>query len=299
MMTRNYNIEDNYEKLEFFGDTILKALSTIQVYCLFAEGDEGFLHVERNKIISNNFLCSQTIILQIFKYILNDKLNFVPPAYILEEQNLVYHDPKVNFKNKEKKEDFKIPENYTNIGNKTQADVIEALTAVIFLSNDKSFEHCQYFLHVLGILKNPIFKLNLQVEGRLTENIDIPVKLYNFQKKIGYFFKDQGLLVQAFSHISIKKLLEIYEFRDDPMKKKIFETINVQKMEKEVEKQFKSLEREINHLEKKKDEVFEYDEFRRFRNNEISYERLEFLGDAIIDLVVNEYLFYTPEDSPG
>ncbi len=59
----------------------------------------------------------------------------------------------------------------------------------------------------------------------------------NFQKKIGYFFKDKALLTEAFTHSSYA-----------------------------------------------------------YENNTKSYERLEFLGDAIVDFLVGEYLFMNYPD---
>ena len=69
---------DNYEGLEFFGDTILKMLATVQVFFEFPEAEEGTLHVERNKIINNNNLRIKALINKFYPYIIQTNIPFYP-----------------------------------------------------------------------------------------------------------------------------------------------------------------------------------------------------------------------------
>ena len=50
MMSTMYNANEknfNYENLEFLGDTVLKLLASIQIFCDYPGYDEGCLHISR------------------------------------------------------------------------------------------------------------------------------------------------------------------------------------------------------------------------------------------------------------
>lgn len=232
LMSRKYNLADNYERLEFFGDTILKALSTIQVFCDNQNKMEQTLHIERNKYISNNFLCSKSCIHHFFKYALNENFRYIPPSFLLKESKKILFNPKKFFNESEKeegdqkeeeeekannsdsaknnKEKKNIPENFSQMSNKSLADLIEALTAVVYDSNDKDISFCQYFLFSLDILKRPVY--DLQIKCRKNQypmpKTNLLERFIKFQKKIGYEFQYPGLLVQAFTHLKFREIME-------------------------------------------------------------------------------------------
>jgi len=297
LMSRKYNLAENYERLEFFGDTILKALSTIQVFCDNQNEMERTLHIERNKYVSNNFLCSKSCINHFFKYVLNENFRFIPPYFLLKESKTILYNPKTQIEEKEEeekkgekvekkeKDKRKIEfENFSQMSNKSLADLIESLTAVVYDSNNKDISFCQYFLYSFEILKQPVYNPTLINEAPIVlENKGLLKRYIIFQDIIGYQFKHPGLLIQAFTHLKFREVIEDLNY-PKRIKKLIFE-----KNSKEGE----IIEDDDQNFEK-------YEELNKISPAGFSYERLEFLGDAILDFFVNEYLFYETEvDSPG
>lgn len=228
LMSRKYNLADNYERLEFFGDTILKALSTIQVFCDNQNKMEQTLHIERNKYISNNFLCSKSCIHHFFKYVLNENFRYIPPSFLLKESKKILFNPK-KFFNETEKEDSEqeeeeekqdslkkdgeknnIPENFSQMSNKSLADLVEALTAVVYDSNGKDISFCQYFLFALDILKKPVYDLQIKCLKNQypMQKTNLLERFIKFQKKIGYEFQYPGLLIQAFTHLKFREVME-------------------------------------------------------------------------------------------
>ena len=258
LMSRKYNLSDNYERLEFFGDTILKALSTIQVFCENQNDMERVLHIERNKYVSNNFLCSKSCIQHFFKYVLNENFRFIPASFILKESQSILYNPKnhlhtidneveekkqekeekknslleENKENEEKKrkEDIVIPENFSQMSNKSLADLIESLTAVIYESNNRDIAYCQYFLHSLHILNHPVYNLTIK------DSIQMPIvssellsRYVKFQQIIGYKFNYPGLLIQAFTHVKFREIMEEVKIPEMKIvnKSKVFSNVNI------------------------------------------------------------------------
>lgn len=64
------NKAENYEEHEFIGDCVLKLLATIQTFIELDKYDEGDLHLERARHISNSNLHVLSIKKQLFKYLL-------------------------------------------------------------------------------------------------------------------------------------------------------------------------------------------------------------------------------------
>lgn len=59
----------NFERIELLGDSILKLITTMELYRLYPNQDENFLTHARKQFISNNHLCNMGKKLQLMKYI--------------------------------------------------------------------------------------------------------------------------------------------------------------------------------------------------------------------------------------
>lgn len=190
LQSKTYNDSNrfNYEVLEFLGDGILKLLASIEVFVKHPLEMEGFLHVKRAKIVSNENLRRIGIKQYIFKYILTDRLDYYPKEFRF---NQVFDDPSDLARNSDKelrqevqeyrakilerkdnekqkitlqdRELLDIPYGFRYIPEKVHADVIEALNGV-FMKHYEKIEACQHFLHCIGLLEYPT--LELQIVGK-------------------------------------------------------------------------------------------------------------------------------------
>lgn len=163
------------------------------------------------------------------------------------------------------------PENFYALPNKSLADLVESLTSVIYLSNNKDLRYSQWFLNKIDVLNQKFLEINFEDNAfHLHQNINndslyLMQKFSFFQRKIGYAFKNKGFLLQAFTHISFKDV--ITECADN-----------------------KPQQNMMVFLEKLK----------QINPSEFCNERLEFLGDAVIDFFICDMLFSSNlKENPG
>lgn len=114
---------NNYERLEFLGDTFLKMATTISIFTLLPDEDEFAYHVERMLLICNKNLFNNALENKIQEYIRSKSLNrrtWYPEGLTLR---------------KGKKTD---PASMHTLGDKSIADVCEALIGAAYLTAQKS-----------------------------------------------------------------------------------------------------------------------------------------------------------------
>ncbi|KAM3138766.1 hypothetical protein pb186bvf_009145 [Paramecium bursaria] len=283
----NPNEKTNYQVLEIYGDAILKMLASVEVFVTKPNSMEGILHVSRAGIISNDNLRRVAIINKFYLYTFCTKLQYSSPEFkvsnIQKEEadqkfTLIQNTGQINH----------IPDNYQFIPEKVHADIIEALNGAHYYQF-QSVDACQTFLFKMGLLKWPLHKIQLiPIENQV--NLAEPIK-QNFDKLqsiIGYKFKNLELLIQAVSHISFLNIVESYQIRKT---KNI--VVNDDGYSLPVDKEFTSLNKE------KQDQVIQNMNDNKIRPD-LSYERLEFLGDAVLDFFVIDWLVTKyPNDNPG
>lgn len=73
-----YQSYENYETLEFLGDTVLKVLGTLQIFCENQTSNEHDMHVSRIQVISNANLKRIGIKNLVTYYIKTSKTSFLP-----------------------------------------------------------------------------------------------------------------------------------------------------------------------------------------------------------------------------
>ena len=197
---RTFDYSDSYERLEFFGDSILKFLATLEVFFDFPYESEGFLSKKRSKIVSNSFLKKACIKNGIYEYILMNQKTWIP-AGLNKTENIA--DPTTE-------EDF-FKKGLLPIPNKALADVIESMTALYYLTN-QNLDASQRFLHMVGVLK--YYNLNYYVKNeeemfaRFNLEKNCLIEKFSFLERIiGYKFDNISLLIQAFTHISFRQII--------------------------------------------------------------------------------------------
>ena len=102
----------------------------------------------------------------------------------------------------------------------------------------------------------------------------------NLEKNLGYEFKDKALLKEALTH---KSTVSFAKFNKNSSQK---ETKNSAKNENDLTKN--SAQNETNAKNSSQNKTAPKPPKIHSRNN----ERLEFLGDAVLDLIVGEFLFF-------
>lgn len=275
--------------MEFLGDTVLKMLSTIQVFGDLPEADEDELHTNRARIICNYGLLRMSVKHNIHEYILGIHEVLLPISFmekkkseesILNEKSLIIQ--KEHLKNK----------NLQQFNKKILADVIESLTGTYYLQY--GLEGAQKFLYFTEVLSYP----SLYAEIKEIPNTDFSQVKYvmhlkdELTKMFGnkYEIKNMNFFIQALTHASFRKnYLKIYsEKREYVIKIEEMEHQNAD-LNQETNLQEGDLEKKINQQNEDMKKI----------DSCLSYQRLEFLGDSILDYYIVSYLFekYPDNDS--
>lgn len=288
---RSFDLLDSYERLEFFGDSILKFLATLEVFFDYPYESEGFLSKKRSKIVSNSFLKKACIKNGIFEFILLGQRSWIPNGLSKNFQNESVNNEEGLFKN-----------NHISIPNKTLADVMESLTAVYYITNG-SIDASQRFLNMMGVLK--YYKLNYSIAR--TEEPFIPSKEKNknlliekfsyLEKIIGYKFQNINLLIQAFTHVSFRQIINnVFYFQTN--EKNEFNQHDYGEEAENIQKS-NSLDNDYQ-LNINIDDISFFNEkidknaalLNKLNPSEFSYDRLEFLGDSIFDFLIVDRLYH-------
>ncbi|KAI0697912.1 P-loop containing nucleoside triphosphate hydrolase protein [Cytidiella melzeri] len=262
----------NYQRLETLGDTVLKYITSIQLFSQYPLWHEGYLSRRKDHAVNNNRLAKEAIRLGLERWIIRDQ--FVPrkwrPRYVDEsafQQNRRQQQAQLDTDAKAAEADAtggadvevdadgkgkgsgepqtpprKKKKQTQQLSTKMLADVVESLIGA-------AYEHGSFDLSTEALR---LFGLGLQRWDRIPDCVSValsrvevvsglPPQLALVEEMLGYQFLRPILLVEALTHAS---------YTGD-----IVETI--------------------------------------------SYERLEFLGDATLDMVVTDFLYHAEGKNYG
>lgn len=217
---------NNYERLEFLGDTFLKMATTIAGFTQKPKMDEFEGHVWRMLLLCNQNLFNHAVDRGLQEYIRSkafDRRSWYPDLKMLRGKR-----PKTSFVH--------------SLSDKSIADVCEALIGAAYLSHDtmdmavkavtvmvNSKKHkMEAFEEYYALFKMPQWQAANEVSAVQRAAVD------KVHQKIGYKFQSPTLLRSAFKHPSYP-----------------------------------------------------------YEHNIPNYQRLEFLGDSLLDMVIVDHLFKT------
>jgi endoribonuclease Dicer len=220
---------NNYERLEFLGDSFLKMACSISLYGLHPDNDEYSYHVDRMMLICNKNLKNNAIKLKLYEYIRSQEFNrraWYPEGLVLKKGKTA-----------------KAPNSH-KLGDKSIADVCEALIGAALLTCHESKDMDNAVRAVTELVSSDNHRVTswsdyYKLYKKPKYQTAIPTAAQRdlarqIEEKHSYHFKYPRLLRSAFVHPS-------YPFS--------YERIP-------------------------------------------SYQRLEFLGDALLDMACINFLFH-------
>ena len=210
----------DYNRLEYLGDAMLKFCAHLQVMAQHPTWPEGYLQLEKSRIVCNSTLTKAALNARLDRYVLTKPFTGSKwrPPFISE----VLNDD----------------ENGTRgLSSKVLADVVEALIGAAMVDGGlkKAYKCIQTLLPDETWFDEDVMFNTLTPASTHSDN---HTSLDTLEDLIGHRFQHKALLVEAITHASL------------PFQ----------------------------------------------RNGEMSYERLEFLGDAVLDLIIVPKLFAHPRN---
>ncbi|KAI9802439.1 MAG: hypothetical protein M1825_002823 [Sarcosagium campestre] len=207
------NETTNYQRLEFFGDSILKFLVSIHLYKKHTSWPEGYLSRAKDRVVGNSRLARAGAEAELDRYIVTKPFTARKwtPEYVSHYSQLA------------------VPEKRT-LSTKVLADVVEALIGGAFL--DGGLEKAAVCASLLLPEIPPTLKFNPPNNPDSSRSSHVPdVYLSGLESFLGYKFRNSRLLREALTHPSCQNDADT-----------------------------------------------------------LSYQRLEFVGDAALDMLVISYL---------
>ncbi|KAI9776190.1 MAG: Dicer-like protein 2 [Geoglossum umbratile] len=180
--------DTNYQRLEFFGDSILKLCTSIQLMAVNPNWHEGYLSAKKDRAVANSRLARAACETGLHRFIHTKSFTGRKwsPLYIsdlLKEQGV-----------SAKRE----------VSTKILADVVEALIGAAFLDGgfEKALKCLNIFLPEMAWQPRQ-FSNNALYEAAML-GVSIPVHFEDLEKLIGYEFTKKILLVEAMTHPSFE-----------------------------------------------------------------------------------------------
>ncbi|RMY01225.1 hypothetical protein D0868_08600, partial [Hortaea werneckii] len=237
---------NNYERLEFIGDTFLKTATSISTFIQNPNDNEFEFHVKRMLMLCNKNLFNVALDLKLYEYIRSQALNrrtwYPEGLHLLEGKGV----------NKKEEEASR-----HSLGEKTIADVCEALIGAAFLGHDKPGQ--QWYPSQWDSAVRTVTKLVRSKDHGMQQWSDYSRAYEKPAYQTGEVSASQRDLAEKV------ELEHPYHFNYPRLLRAAFLHPSMPSMYEKVP----------------------------------NYQRLEFLGDALLDMASIAYLFYRfPEKDP-
>lgn len=179
---------NNYEKLEFLGDTILKLSTSVNCAATKIYWSEGFLSKMKDHFISNAHLCKATVASGLDQFIIAEgwkRSKWKPSSFI----DKVLSNPL---------------EAQRMMSTKTLADVIESLIGASYLNGGfpKALACINVFLPSPKMQWRSLEDCHKILFDDAPSHYVLPPDLKQLEKALGYTFRKKAILLQALTHSS-------------------------------------------------------------------------------------------------
>ncbi|CZR61729.1 related to Dcl-2 dicer RNA helicase/RNAseIII CAF [Phialocephala subalpina] len=186
--------QENYQKLEFLGDSVLKFFTSIFAASKYPKWPEGYLSHKKDAIVSNSRLCRAGLDRGVDKFILTK-------TFTGRKWRPIYVDTQLGDQEKTTRE----------MPTKTIADVVESLIGVGWKMGryPTSLSISKVFLPEIDLPSLEVGRLRLFEIA--AGNVPLPADLHYLEKLVGYPFKKKSLLIQSMSHSSYRMATASYD----------------------------------------------------------------------------------------
>lgn len=176
---------NNYQRLEFIGDSVLKMLTSITLMAEHGNWHEGFLSHKKDHIVSNTRLAAATQQTGLDRYILTR-------IFTGYKWRPLYNSDLMKGPDRGTRE----------MSTKTLADVVEALVGAAYLDGgiDKALACLKVFLPEVSWL--PLSAQNQRLYAAVPDEVRFPPRFLQLEELIGYTFTKKALLIDAMTHPS-------------------------------------------------------------------------------------------------
>jgi dsRNA-specific ribonuclease len=194
--------ESNYQRFEFFGDSLLKMCVSVQLLAEYPLWHEGYLSQRKDQIVSNTRLCNAALDLGLDRFIITKSFTGRKwrPLYVRDVIQQVEAEPT------------------RKLSSKVLADVVEALFHAAYVDGGvwKALKCMQLFLP--EIQWQPLEARRAVLFERGISGVVLPAFLQPLEDLIGYSFQKKSFLIEAMTHASCQSgtaSLERLEFLGD------------------------------------------------------------------------------------
>jgi dsRNA-specific ribonuclease len=203
------NEETNYQRLEFFGDMILKLCTSVQLASKYPLWHEGYLSAQKDRLVANSRLSRAAIETGLDRFI-------VTKAFTGRKWRPLYVDDLLELLTGEKRD----------LSTKVLADVVEALIGAAMVDGGfpKALACLRVFLPELEWQPLEAGQVSLLEQA---PDLALPGTLQLCEELVGYQFNKKSLLIQAMTHASCGSgagSLERLEFLGDGILDRIITT---------------------------------------------------------------------------
>uniref|UniRef100_A0AAF5CWV1 Endoribonuclease Dicer n=1 Tax=Strongyloides stercoralis TaxID=6248 RepID=A0AAF5CWV1_STRER len=295
LTSRGANDGIDLERLETIGDSFLKFATTDYLYHKHVDAHEGCLSFLRSKEVSNMKLYVLGKKRNIHNIIINDKFephtNWIPPGYVVSSEF------KPNYVQQNADKEDKDAEAILNCDFESDDKIFELCNGIEKDKNSKKnnseykFKKVRQFNELSNIVYNPYLQQQI-CDKTIADVVEALIGCHlihiGFDGTLKFM---QWMGISVFSHhneaIESDPMIRVLDSQEEPHRSMQclhgFYTKN----------SFDIFERKVGYIFKNKAYLIQAFSHASYYINRVTgcYQRLEFLGDAVLDFVITRYLF--------